>query len=152
MQLLSSLVFHRPPSLASFLSFVSLALLTASCFCSADCVVGSVVAPGAPIPVNSFVHVLAGFFGISVSDAVQTTFLFKLFYIWLSTTLARFKHAPSSLCIPLFFSLHIMAPLGTTWLGNWLKVLQHPSSCYSMNFTVRRLVCRCWAWISRDDN
>ena len=147
MQLQSSLLFHRPSSLASFLSFVSLALLTAACFCSADCVVGSVVAPGAPIPVNSFVHDLAGLFGISVSDAVQTTFLFKLFYIWLSTTLARFKYAPSSV-----FSVHIMAPLGTTWPGNWLKVLQHPSSCCSMNFTARRLVCRCWARIPRDDS
>ena len=41
------------------------------------CIVGSVVVPGAPLPANSFVHSLAGVVGITVTDAMQATFLFR---------------------------------------------------------------------------
>ncbi len=59
---------------------------------AAGCTVGSVVVPGAPLPANSFVHSLAGVFGITVTDAMQATFLFRMFYIWLATSLVRFKY------------------------------------------------------------
>ena len=59
---------------------------------AAGCTVGSVVVTGAPLPANSFVHSLAGVFGITVTDAMQATFLFRMFYIWLATSLVRFKY------------------------------------------------------------